>query len=110
MFSGNPYLQHASGLVMGDFGYSTSGCAGLFDSCTALKTPAQHDFSNLVIGSYAFATMYANCTTLQTAPDLHINRALGDHAFFYTFYKCYSLSAPGPLTADTFTNGAVSVC
>ena len=53
LFSGNIYLQHASGLTLGSIGAGANSVyMHMFNACTGLKTPPVIDVSNTVLHNY----------------------------------------------------------
>jgi hypothetical protein len=75
--------------------------ASMFRNCTSLTTPPNLPATELALGCYAY--MFRGCTSLTTAPSLPANTLVGG-CYQYMFYGCTSLTTAPSLPATTMAD------
>lgn len=74
-------------------------CESMFSSCSNLRIPMETLPSSM--GSYGYANMFANCTSLEKTPTFtfSMNSSTADGSYFrYMFYNCKSLTDASNIT------------
>ena len=95
LFYGTTYLKTAPDIIADEV--ESSGCLGMFEGCSNLKSIDKIDVKKA--GISGFARMFYKCSSLVNIPSILPATTLGNNCCYYMFAECTSLTTAPELAA-----------